>query len=330
MSSPSRVPKDSRFATLSRRFKTRQGVPRIGADYQPAIKAVRGEAPSLSRCSQIWSRQLRRHVHLLSRTEVAGALVALYCPFLVDLLEQRCLPVGPERNPVSFYSDSGPEELRWLPGTLETAERLGLIKFHPTFVAEDVNGPYRVPLSLVGDLLLVLRDSRGVYAVNWNVKLDERGFGERLGMKPLKRGGHSAAEQARARQCMEEECYRDAGIATYRVTGTTFERAFVANLGQIFPWDCRDLKIDSSRREAMVDEFRNIVDSERSPFDLMGEHCRRFCCDRRDFLTVFWQSIWRRELVVDLHQPVLIDRPLCAERIDPFEKYAKLFARGPQ
>jgi hypothetical protein len=317
----------SRLMALVRRYESRQGIERIGAQYQPAIKAVRGEAPSMSRCSQILSAKLKRSVHVLSATEAAAATVALHCPALVDLQEQRCLPLLPARHPALLY-ESANFDLAWLPGTIRVADRLDLTRYQPRFVAEDAEGPYHVPVPLVGDLLLILRDAIGVYAVNWTVKLTEESFDERQGQRPLRRRSPESLMHARARHRVEEVCYEEGGIPTHRVTRMTFDRMLVDNLRMLIPWDSRRTGLQQSQREEMVDVFRGIVGTERAPLELLEGLCKQFQCERQDCLVVLYQAIWRRQLVVDLFKPVLVNVPLRPERTNPFSQYAQLFVRG--
>ncbi|WP_147426772.1 hypothetical protein [Trinickia fusca] len=327
MQSSRSAAKSSRLMALVRRYESRQGVERIGAQYQPAIKAVRGEAPSLSRCSQILSVRLQRSVHALSTTEAAATVVALHCPALVDLQEQRCLPLEPARNPASLYEDAS-FDLLWLPGTIRVAERLELTKYQPRFVAEDAQGAYHVPVPLVGDLLLILRDAVGAYGVNWTVKLTEESFGEQQGLRPLRRRSPESVMRARARHQIEEVCYQEGGIPTHRVTRTTFDPTLVDNLRMLLPWDSRGAGLQQSQREEMVDAFRGIVGTECAPLDLLEDLGKQFRCERQDCLVVLYQAIWRRQLVVDLFKPVLVNVPLRPERTNPFDRYAQLFVRG--
>lgn len=327
MQSTRSAAKSSRMMALVRRYESRQGIDRTGAQYQPAIKAVRGEAPSMSRCSQILSSKLQRSVHVLSSTEAAAAVVALHCPALVDLLEQRCLPLEPARHPASLYNDASPN-LLWLPGTIRVAERLELTKYQPRFVAEDADGAYHVPIPLVGDLLLILRDAAGVYAVNWTVKRTEEAFLERQGLRPLRRRSHESVMHATARHRIEEVCYQECGIPTHRVTRATFDQTLVDNLRMLIPWDSRRTDLQELQREEMVSAFCGIVGTERAPLDLLESLGKQFRCERRDCLVVLYQAIWRRELIVDLFKPVLVNKPLRPERTNPFHRYAQLFARG--
>jgi hypothetical protein len=41
----------------------------------------------------------------------------------------------------------------------------------------------------------------------------------------------------------------------------------------------------------------------------------------------FFSAVWRREIRIDLFRPVLVDRPLRPERVDPIVRYASWFER---
>lgn len=253
---------------------------------------------------------------------------ALHCPALVDLLEQRCLPVEPDVNPASLYMCQGLTRLAGMSGTLDVADRLGLTRFHPKFIAQEDGERYHAPLPLVGDLLLILRDQAGVYAVNWSVKISEEGFGEKLGKRPLKRRSPKSVEEARARHQLEEVCYRDAGIPTHRVVETTFDGTLIANLCQLVLWVRRRASLEDRERDAMVDAFRAIVGSDRTPLDLLDGLTKQFNCDIQDCLVVLHQAIWRRELIVDLFKTFVINGSLEKEKVNPFQRYSQFFARG--
>jgi hypothetical protein len=320
--------KQSRSELLARRYAERQGIHRTGAEYQPAIRATPKEAPSLSRCSEIWSAQAQRKIQALSITEAVAAVFALYCPALVDLLEQRCLPVEPDVNPASLYMSQGLTRMAGMLGTLDVAERLGLTRFHPKFIVKEDAESYYAPLPLVGDLLLILKDQAGVYPVNWTVKISEAAFEEQLGKRPLRRRSPKSVEEARARHQLEEVCYGDAGIPTHRIVQTTFDRTLIANLCQLVLWVPRRAKLPHSEREAIVDAFRCIIGSDRAPLDLLDSLMKQFKCERQDCLVVLHQALWHRELVIDLFKPFVINRPMEYESVNPFQPYSQFFARG--
>lgn len=318
----------NRLEKLFERYNERQGVLQIGSEYQPAIRAVRGEAPSMSRCCRIWFALHGRELHTLSLSETCAAIVAFFHPGLVDLLEQRCLPTDPECHPASLYPEMSGTLLPGLSGTVAIAEKLGLSKYHPRFVCEDEIGRYRVPVPFVGDLLLILKDQNGLYAVNWTVKASEAGFKESLNRRPVKRQSLQSQERAEARLRIEVECYAEAGIPTHKIIRTTFSPILVANLKQCLIWLNRQTTLDPAAQQAMVADYAVIVGTELAPLDLLETLKQKYQCSRQDCCIVFHRAVWTRKLRINLFVPVLFDTPMREETEDPLVKYAHLFERG--
>lgn len=317
---------NKRMKSLVDRYKARQGVLRIGAEYQPAIQAVKGEAPSLGRCARIYIPRYGRAIHTLSASETIAAFVAAAHPQIRDILEQRCLPPLPDINPVALYPEMRGRRLVGLPGTLAVAEQCGLLTFHPSFVSDD--GCSRIPVPLTGDLLVILQDEDGLYAVNWTIKLDDSGFLERQNRRPLRRQSLGSQQMAEARLRIEMECYAQAGIPTHRVTGITFDKVLVANLRMCAAWLSRPTKLNLASQNEMIRCYRKIIDTEYSPLDLLEELMCRFNCLRQDCLTVFYQAVWYRQLQINLFRAVLFDAPMQSEKEAWYVKYAQFFSRS--
>lgn len=150
-------------------YKERQGAPAFGADYEPAIKAVRGEAPPLSRAYRLYVKRFQREIHLLSENELISALVALYIPTLLDLHEQKVIHPVPDYHPLCNFPKVINVALPHLSGTVAIAERLGYLDIHPTVTSTSKASPDRkvvLPFPYVGDLLLYLQDEHGGLPLN--------------------------------------------------------------------------------------------------------------------------------------------------------------------
>ncbi|WP_174876044.1 hypothetical protein [Vogesella oryzae] len=308
------------------RYKTRQGVPRIGAEYQPAIQAVKGEAPSLGRCARLYFPRYGRVIHTLSAPETAAAFVAAAHPRNRDILEQRCLPPLPDINPLALYPEMRGRRIEGLPGTLAIAEQCGLLAFHPSFLSDDRCS--RIPVPLTGDLLLILRDEDGLYAVNWTIKLNNSGFLERQNRRPVRRKSLASQQKAEARLRIESECYAQAGIPTHRVTGVTFDEVLVANLRMCAAWLSRPTKLNLASQNAMISCYCKIIDTNYSPLDLLEKLMLRFDCSRQDCLIVFYQAVWHRQLQINLFRSVMFDTPLQSAKEEWHVKYAQYFSRS--
>lgn len=170
-----------------KRFETivaRQHSPKFGKDYQPSIRATREEAPADSSPAEVWSERLKRYVATLSEPERRVLSVALYCPWLFDLHEQRMLPYLPSAHPLSGHPVAAGLVLPATRGTVEVANELGYLRYHPIVAAdgsdnhETDEGQSPEPGCWIGDFLLFLKDPIGPYCVNLNIKQTRSEFSE--------------------------------------------------------------------------------------------------------------------------------------------------------
>ena len=81
----------------------RQARYRWGAEYEPAIKAVKGEAPPGSSPLAFFSRRLGRTMHALSIGEATFIALALYHPLVWDIHEQHVLHPYPADHPLAAH-----------------------------------------------------------------------------------------------------------------------------------------------------------------------------------------------------------------------------------
>lgn len=109
----------------------RQSPPRWGPSYVPAIKAVKGEAPGVSRVSTLHSARFQREVHALSTPESLAIALALYQDALFELKEQHLLTPWPSDHPMVGHPRATHLTLPTTSGTVAIAERLGLLGQHP-------------------------------------------------------------------------------------------------------------------------------------------------------------------------------------------------------
>ncbi len=310
-----------------RRYTLRQGNPAWGQDYQPAIRATPREGPRISRPTSIWSARLGREVHLLSQSETKAAYLALFHPALFDLNEQRVLST----IPVCHRLQGSPAGI-WLrvpkrPGTIASAEALGVIKRHPKLFHNFGGGEFGwVPLPYIGDLLLFLRDQKGPYCVNWNVKLTEADF-FRPGPRPLGKVRRDFEATAELRHLIEEAHYREGNIRTVRVTGSEIDGSLIANLRDLFGWHGREQTASEPQRQAAIEMLRAGIGGDRPAYMLVREAAQATKLADYDIMVVLYQAVLRRELRVDLFSPLLMTKQLVAEHEDPLNRYADWFAR---
>ncbi len=313
-----------------RRILKRQDKSVFGAAYQPAILATVAEAPSVSWAARIFSRKLGRDVHVLSTPERGAAILALYHPALFDLHEQKMLSVGPRPHPLEGHPFAAGMLLLPLRGTLDVAERLGVLKIHPTITWEAADGRghrLRVPYPYVGDLLLFLFDDAGPYCVNWTIKARKEDF-EFPAFNRTVRKPNEAAVRAIARHQIEREYYADAGIRTVKIASKSdFDRHVVANLTQMFGWHARAASSCAAQQADMLEMFQRGLIDGIPPVEVIAHIMRAYRCPREVPQAVLFQAIWHRRLRVDLFRPVLVDRPLRPERRDVLDVYADWFER---
>lgn len=314
------VKKGVSFARL-KTILARQKDSNFGCDYQPAIRAVREEAPSLSTASTIRSKRLGRELHLLSSNEQNAALIALYIPQLQDLHEQKMLPTDPALHPLYGFPGIVNVELPTFSGTVAVAERLGHLKIHPTVLATKPNEEgekVRVPYPYIGDLLLFLQDEIGLYCVNWTIKQDELDF-QRVGPNPSKRkqrNPEAARNDAFARHEIEAHLYSEVAIRTVQIAGNKFDLRVIDNLRFLHSYEASALIVQPELYEEMLVAFKVGMSVDRLPIETMTMLVLRHGCHINVCQTVLYRAIWCRQLRVDLFKPIMPDRPLKHESTD--------------
>jgi hypothetical protein len=269
-----------------------------------------------------------RETHLLSHPELYAALLALYHPWVWELHEQKMLSPGPRPHFLSVHESSSSQIWPSLKGTLDVAERLDMFAMHPRVRFTNTAGQLQfAPFPYVGDLLLFLRDDQGQYCVNWSVKDKYSGFKKR-GPSPNAKPRLDAVDQsALLRHQLEESYYADADIRTVQVAGEAIDKQVRSNLRDLFLHHGRALAVAADIRESIVQYWRETIGGDIPAYKLIGLIQQRYQLDRETVRALLHQAIWRRELRVDLFQPILMDRPLRPERIDVIDHYASWFAR---
>ncbi|WP_027467882.1 hypothetical protein [Deefgea rivuli] len=313
---------------LIKRYFERQSQSKFGKDYQPAIKAVPSEAPSISRCSRLYWPRFERELHLLSEVERCACLLALYNPCLFELNEQRVLWTQPRPHPLSEHPLIRETTLPPLPGLYHIAKRIGVERtLRTVWLTDDADSPH-VKLPYVGDLLLFLTDEQGPFLVNWSVKSTDSGFEQQLGQRPSARRSERSQGRAKIRHQLEELNYSEAGIQTIRITGTKLDKQLCANLSQLYPWVIRKMTLHADSRAKIIAEYQQIIGTPSSPLDILPTLLTRYHCTREEAQNTLYRGIWERILPVDLFNPILFDRPLRFAKLDPLVHYADWFRRG--
>lgn len=308
----------------------RQQPAAFGAAYVPAIRAVREEAPRISRFQEVWFHLFDRYISTLSVPERMVLHIILYCPWLFDLHEQWMLPYLPTPHPLSGHVLASSLQLPDFRGTLTVADELGVLKFHPTVTCKPKDGEEFgevVPFPWIGDFLLFLKDSKGPYCNNITVKSTAEEFEvPQVGVKPSTDILRAAAHE-RARHKVEEVLTKDVSIPTIRVAADEVNRVVVANLEQIYGWCKRRDPFTSEQREEIVDAFREGVVVQIPAQEVIHHLAATHGFLPKDLKTAMYQAIWRRKIRIDLYQVFFTDHPLIPEHTDVLDEFAHWFKR---
>ena len=314
---------EERLRTITKR----QERPAWGPDYQPAIRATRAEAPRISRPTILHPRKLGRDMHLLSEPETAFALLALFNPAVFDIHEQHVISPLPALHPLAEHPKAKSLRLADLPGSIATAEAMGIVDRHPRIFIEDLTeGGTWVPFPFIGDLLLFLCDQDGPFCVNWTVKNNAEEFrAKRLLPGMRRRKVRSDVDDDRHR--LEAAHFTQAQIPTVQQSLPSISIELVRNLRNLHDWEARDYEVDDATRQAVIVGMRATVGTSKIAFHSMRELGQALGCSTEAVKAITNSAIWRREIRVDLFRPMPVDRPLRAEREDPLVKYAHWFRR---
>ena len=310
-----------------RKILSRQNPPKWGSKYEPSIKATREEAPSVSRFTEIWSDLLGRYISVLSTHEEHVLHIVLYCDRLFELQEQRMLPTLPAPHPLTGHPLAAGLQLDYLLGTVNLAEEIGVIEYHPTVLVKTTVGKEAIPYPWIGDFLLFLRDNHGPYCVNLTVKQSESDFViPRVGItasSDLKQ----AAVKERFRHQVEKRLYETVGIPTFQVAGDKLNMVMVSNLMQIYGWCKRQHSFNDSQLEVVIDYFRRGVTAELSAAQVTYYLCKEYSYTPHDVKTAMYQAIWKRKIRIDLYQTFFFEQPMVPEHRDVLMEHASWFRR---
>lgn len=322
-----------------KRLGRRQSVPLWGPNYVPGILASRDEAPSISRPSLLYSVKLLRELHFLSIPEREACLFALHNGAVFEIKEQHVLHPFPAPHPLVGHPEAEGLDLLPVQGTLAVAMRMGTEMFrkHPIVIwsakerlDRSINSDQLLPISYIGDFLVFLRDENGAYVLNWTVKATPDDFYRYLPHDPIGRLNKLLKKQDKddSRHRLEEAYFRDAGIRTVRISASELDRGVVANLTDLACQAGQPEPLDFEKRQEMVELFRRLLGTRTTVLSRLSAITRKFHCTGTQAITILLQAIWARKIRVDLHKPILVDRPLVPERLDIFDEYAHFFRRG--
>lgn len=298
--------------------------------YVPSILATVAEAPSISRASILTPGKFDgREVHVLSPAERALGFLGIYHPDTVGLQEQRMLDLAPSQHPLWDFPGITNIDLPLLKGLADVAERLGYTDMLPTIEIPDADDPSQtmtVNFPYIGDQLWAIRGgTRGIYVVDWNIKDTHKAFKcppPGANGKP-RREPESRAELARHE--LQTAYYADAGIRSIQIAGEALDFHVAANLRQLFLHHRRQVNLPSELQHEILDRFRAALAVGVPPLEIIMLYSESDRCTMHQCRDLFYQFVWRRELRLDLFQPILIDRPMRPEERDAIDVYADWF-----
>jgi hypothetical protein len=312
---------ESRLAEVLRR----QDPPAWGKNYDPAIRATVEEAPSKSRPQRVWWELVGREIHVLSSPELWVLVIVLYCPWLWELQEQRALPFMPSPHPLSSHPRAAGMLLPAMAGTLAVADKLGYLKWHPFLRTRTVDSA--VPVPWVGDLLLFLSDEEGPFCSNVSVRETRASFVVPSVAVTAKTNLARAKEKESARQETERALYAEVGIATHEIAGDELNPIIVANLQQILTWQKRKSSLGAGAREDLLGALQDGMVAGKSALEVIHHFAGT---DQGYFYNAkiaLYQSIWERQLKIDLFQYFFLDHPLVPQSCDVLDLYCEWFRR---
>jgi hypothetical protein len=314
------------------RFKEilrRQLNPALGKGYEPSIKATREEAPAGSSPATVWSDLIGRDIHTLSEPERAVLSVLLYSPQLVDIQEQRMLPIVPAAHPLEGHPLAAGMELKRFRGTLAVTAELHHMPFHPVVQwTTDENERREVPGCWIGDFLAILRDREGVYCANFNVKQTREEFTVPAVGVTVKTKMARATARETARHEVEKQVYADIDIPTIEVAADELPTILVANLRWAQNWQRREHGLSAEQQQIVVDALNDGLDQCASALEVMAAVELSHGIGMPDQKIVLAQAILTRKLRVDLFEGYFFpDKPMLPEQQDVLKVFGHWFRR---
>lgn len=306
---------------------TRQAPQRWGAQYDPAIHAVAGEAPPRATPVAFRSIRLGRTMHAMSHAEAYFIAVALMNPAVWDVHEQAILHPYASEHPLAKHPVHGLQPWPATRGTLEILREWGAFHRHPSvWRHNEQNAKVHRARPWIGDIRLFLSDGNGPYLVDLDVK-------DRTGAHGLPYAGnakavHSKKEQKKAE--LRERVYQaynaELGIPTRRVAKDQVSETALRNMLRLVMRVQAPLNMPVS----LAADIEHALKEAAIKGDTPAMAVRRVVSGERATtaaLHVLDWSIWTRHLTVDFEYDILPDRPLVLAKADRVDLHADLFKR---
>ena len=307
----------------------RQENPPWDNSYVPGILATRNEAPSISiACTLTPAKLGGRFVHLLSKNERNAALLGLYSPDVFGLQEQRMLSPEPCLHPLNTLSVANPFKQIHLDGVIQIAENLNCLDMLPKILLKTKSGESLTAVfPWFGDLLWGIKKDEKLSCVNWSIKnkIEDFFLDRSKKYSPIS----TPSNDLLARHQIESEFYLQGEIPTYNIAGDQIDKQVIGNLRRIFLHHRRPIGLPPEKINEVKRAFQMAMEIGLPASDVIENFAIRKFYSVEDLKNIFYQSIWRRELLVDLFSPVLINTPLMQMKRDVLDVYSDWFKELP-
>lgn len=318
--------------TWSRLQQIRRRQPKVlwSPNYVAATFADPREAPGISSGTILRPMKFGfRELHTLSFNETCAAFLAIYNPKCWEAFDQLGLSTTPCPHLLFGHPRASGLRLMDFKGTVDVAERLGILERHPRVRAQIGRDPMNwplVPFPYIADLTLCLEDEAGPYVVDWPIKDKFENF-RRRGVHKSRARPDEDDPAVVNRMRLQEIYFGDAGIRTVQVVGSSIDFHVRCNLRELFLDESYPITVADSARTEIMAMYRECIGRDVPANLLAHQVARDYRIAPREAVALMKQGIWRRELRVDLFQPVLMDRPLVPEAQDVLVRYADWFKR---
>ncbi|MCA9232994.1 MAG: hypothetical protein KDA57_20275, partial [Planctomycetales bacterium] len=95
----------------------------------------------------------------------------------------------------------------------------------------------------------------------------------------------------------------------------------------LFGWHRRATNIRPEQKLQILTSFNEHIGSGSAALDVIRGISRRTRIDAYQIKTLLYQFVWSRKLRIDLYRPLLMNKPLLGEVIDPISAYDDWFRR---
>ena len=271
----------------------------------------------------------------MSLGQLEAYLLASHHDRLHQVIERPRLQVYPSSHPLHTHAHLQGINCSPVRGTLAIARSLQIAE-HPQDEIDFSNpvDPLQtirlaIPRPVCGDILVVMHDEQGPYAVNW---LFDRGFG---GVQS-ESGTAQISDQDKiatsiindfADTQLIEQYFQDAGIRTQHIESGEIKPVLAANLALLAVNITAIAPLNEYATAHMVNEFSELVGSTTTVAESIGYLSKRHRCEPAHCRVVLLRGIARRQIRVDLMRPISIDLPLEPEQRDVLVDFDEWFRR---